>query len=166
MIMLVSMKLNGRQISAEVEPRMSLADFVRSPPNGYTSVHLGCEHGVCGACTLLIDEQIARSCITLAISCEGANVRTVEGLGDDSLIEELKKAFRTHHGVQCGFCTPAMLITAREIIARGMDVSEEDIRLAMSGNICRCTGYSGIVAAILAVMDRRTNAPSLQTPEK
>jgi carbon-monoxide dehydrogenase small subunit len=161
--MRVSMKLNGKHISGEVEPRMSLADFIRSPPNNCTSVHLGCEHGVCGACTLLLDEQIARSCITLAMSCEGANVRTVEGLCDDPLIEELKKAFRTHHGVQCGFCTPAMLITAREVIARGLDVSEENIRLAMSGNICRCTGYSGIVEAILAVIGRRTNAPSLQT---
>jgi carbon-monoxide dehydrogenase small subunit len=161
--MRMSMKLNGRQLSADVEPRTSLADFVRSPPNGCTSVHLGCEHGVCGACTLLIDEQIARSCITLAIACDGANVRTVEGLRDDPLIERLKMAFRTHHGLQCGFCTPAMLITAREIVTRGMDVSERDIRLAMSGNMCRCTGYSGIVSAILAVMDSRANAPSLQT---
>jgi aerobic carbon-monoxide dehydrogenase small subunit len=161
--MRVSMELNGRQISADVEPRTSLADFVRSSPNRCTSVHLGCEHGVCGACTVVIDEQIARSCITLAISCEGASIRTVEGLGGDPLIKELKEAFRTHHGVQCGFCTPAMLITAREIIARGVDVSEEDIRLAMSGNICRCTGYSGIVAAILAVLDRRRSVSESQT---
>src|ERR1700678_4445913 len=99
--MRMSMKLNGRQLSADVEPRTSLADLVRSAPNSCTSVHLGCEHGVCGACTLLIDEQIARSCITLAIACDGANVRTVEGLRDDPLIERLKMAFRTHHGLQC-----------------------------------------------------------------
>jgi carbon-monoxide dehydrogenase small subunit len=154
----IAFTLNGDPVSATVEPRTSLADFVRSPAQGCTSVHLGCEHGVCGACTVVIDGKISRSCITLAVSCDGADVRTLEGLKDDPLIRALQEAFRTHHGLQCGFCTPAMLITAREVIGRTPELSEDDIRVAMSGNLCRCTGYSGIVAAIANVATRHTDA--------
>lgn len=153
--MKVSFTLNGRPLSGDVEPRTSLADFLRAPVAGCTSVHLGCEHGVCGACTVLIDGQIARSCITLAVSCEGAEITTLEGLADDPLTSQLKAAFREHHGLQCGFCTPAMLISAREIIGLNPDLDEASLRLAMSGNLCRCTGYSGIVAAISAVAQGR-----------
>jgi len=154
-MMRVSFNLNGKPFLADVEPRTSLADLLRSTGCGCTSVHLGCEHGVCGACTILIDGQIARSCIALAVSCSGSDLVTLEGLANDELIGELKEAFREHHGLQCGFCTPAMLISAREMIERYPNMTEDDIRLAMSGNICRCTGYSGIVASISAVVASR-----------
>jgi carbon-monoxide dehydrogenase small subunit len=153
--MQVSFILNGKPFSADVEPRTSLADVLRSPGCGCTSIHLGCEHGVCGACTILINGQIARSCIALAVSCAGSEVVTLEGLTGDELIGELRSAFREHHALQCGFCTPAMLISAREMIERNPEMSEDDLRLAMSGNICRCTGYSGIVAAVSAVAANR-----------
>lgn len=154
-MMQVAFTLNGKPFSADVEPRTSLADLLRSPGCGCTSIHLGCEHGVCGACTILIDGQIARSCITLAVSCSESEIVTLEGLDRDELIGELKDAFRKHHGLQCGFCTPAMMISAREMILRNPQMTEDDLRLAMSGNICRCTGYSGIVAAVGAVAANR-----------
>jgi carbon-monoxide dehydrogenase small subunit len=154
-MMRVALTINGNAVAEDVEPRTSLADFLRAPAQACTSVHLGCEHGVCGACTVIIDGRICRSCIALLASCNGAEVSTIEGLAEDPIIRDLKEAFRTHHGLQCGFCTPAMLITAREVVARGAEKSEDAVRVAMSGNICRCTGYSGIVAAILSVLDRR-----------
>jgi carbon-monoxide dehydrogenase small subunit len=155
-MMKISLTLNGRPFSADVEPRTSLADVLRSPGCGCTSIHLGCEHGVCGACTILIDGQIARSCIALAVSCDGAEIITLEGLDKDALTSQLRDAFREHHGLQCGFCTPGMLISAREVIERNPDLDEDALRLAMSGNICRCTGYSGIVAAVAAVSASRS----------
>ncbi len=151
----ISLKLNGKDISADVEPRTSLADFLRSPEYGCTSIHLGCEHGVCGACTILIDGRISRSCIALAVAADGCDVTTFEGLNDDELITQLKDSFHQNHGLQCGFCTPAMLISAREIINQNPDLDEASVRFAMSGNICRCTGYSGIVAAITEVAKNR-----------
>ncbi len=151
----ISLKLNGKDISADVEPRTSLADFLRSPEHGCTSIHLGCEHGVCGACTILIDGRISRSCIALAVAADGCDVTTFEGLNDDELITQLKDSFHQNHGLQCGFCTPAMLISAREIINQNPDLDEASVRFAMSGNICRCTGYSGIVAAITEVAKNR-----------
>lgn len=154
--MRISLTLNGHPFSADVEPRTSLADVLRSPGCGCTSIHLGCEHGVCGACTILIDGQIARSCIALAVSCDGAEITTLEGLDKDALTSQLRDAFREHHGLQCGFCTPGMLISAREVIERNPDLDEDALRLAMSGNICRCTGYSGIVAAVAAVSASRS----------
>jgi aerobic carbon-monoxide dehydrogenase small subunit len=151
----VSLTINGKSIVADIEPRTSLADFLRTPAQACTSVHLGCEHGVCGACTVIINGRICRSCIALLASCDGAEVSTIEGLAGDPIIKDLKEAFRIHHGLQCGFCTPAMLITAREVVLFGVEKSEEAVRVAMNGNICRCTGYSGIVAAILSVLGRR-----------
>jgi aerobic carbon-monoxide dehydrogenase small subunit len=158
-MMNVSLILNGKAISAEVEPRTSLADLLRSPACGCTSIHLGCEHGVCGACTIMIDGQIARSCIALAVSCDGTEVTTIEGLADDALTTQLKEAFREHHGLQCGFCTPAMVISAREVITQNPGMTEDTLRIAMSGNLCRCTGYSGIVAAVAAVAASRNPSP-------
>lgn len=156
--MKISFTLNGKSVSADVEPRMSLADLLRSPVNGCTSVHLGCEHGVCGACTILIDGAIARSCIALAVACDGTDVTTLEGLAEDELTNELKQAFHNHHGLQCGFCTPGMLISAREVVSRDLHLAEEELRTIMSGNICRCTGYTGIVAAVSAVAASRASS--------
>ncbi|RAI42764.1 (2Fe-2S)-binding protein [Rhodoplanes roseus] len=157
--MKVSFTLNGDPITADVEPRTSLADLVRGE-HRCTSVHLGCEHGVCGACTVLIDGKIARSCITLAVSLDGAMVTTLEGLADDALMARLREAFRTHHGLQCGYCTPGMLITAHDLIRRKGALAEAELRQGLAGNICRCTGYAGIVAAVAAAMDEHETTKS------
>ncbi len=150
----VRLTINGSGVTASVEPRTSLADFVRESQR-LTGTHLGCEHGVCGACTVLIDGQPMRSCITFAVSCEGAEVTTIEGFDDDPVMEDLRQAFTAHHGLQCGYCTPGMLVTARDIVTRLPDADEKRVRLELSGNLCRCTGYVGIVRAILAVLDKR-----------
>ena len=142
------MNVNGRAIAEPVEPRTHLADFLRERLN-LTGTHLRCEQGVCGACTLLIDGEPARACITFAALCDGAEVTTIEGLEDDPVIEALRRAFTAEHGLQCGFCTPAMLITARDILLRLPDADEARVRVELSGNLCRCTGYVGIVRAIL-----------------
>ncbi|MGE3936890.1 MAG: (2Fe-2S)-binding protein, partial [Rhodospirillaceae bacterium] len=113
----VSMTVNGRKVSATVEPRLSLADYVREHLR-FTGTHLGCEHGVCGACTVLIDGEPQRSCITFAVACDGADVRTVEGFDDDEVMAQLRTAFTEHHGLQCGYCTPGMLVSARDIVRR------------------------------------------------
>ena len=150
----VALTVNGRRIEAEVEPRTSLADYLRER-EGLTGTNLGCEHGVCGACTIEIDGAPARSCITFAVACEGASVRTIEGFGDDPVMEELRQAFTTEHALQCGYCTPGMLVTARDIVMRLPEADEARIRLELSGNLCRCTGYVGIVNAIKAVLKNR-----------
>lgn len=146
----ISLTINGVKTQAEIEPRMSLADFLRENQmlNG---THIGCEHGVCGACTTIIDGAPARSCITYAVACEDAEITTIEGLEDDQLTNDLRQAFHKHHGLQCGYCTPAMMISARDIIIRLPEVDEQRVRLELSGNLCRCTGYVGIVAAIMEV---------------
>ena len=150
----VALTVNGKRVEAEVEPRESLADFLRERER-LTGTNLGCEHGVCGACTLEIDGAPARSCITLAVACEGASVRTIEGFDDDPVMEELRQAFTAEHALQCGYCTPGMLVTARDIVTRLPDCDEARIRLELSGNLCRCTGYVGIVSAIQAVLKNR-----------
>jgi len=150
----VALTVNGNRVEAEVEPRESLADFLRER-EGLTGTNLGCEHGVCGACTLEIDGVPARSCITLALACEGASVRTIEGFDDDPVMEKLRQAFTAEHALQCGYCTPGMLVTARDIVTRLPDCDEARIRLELSGNLCRCTGYVGIVSAIQAVLKNR-----------
>jgi carbon-monoxide dehydrogenase small subunit len=146
--------INGREVNAEVEPRTHLADFVREAQN-LTGTHLGCEHGVCGACTVLVDGVPVRSCITYAVCCSGASVTTIEGLEDDEITSELRAAFSREHALQCGYCTPGMLIAARDLVLRAQSAGERDVRLAMSGNLCRCTGYVGIVAAIRSVIAQR-----------
>ena len=150
----ISLTINGRPVTASVEPRLSLADFVRESER-LTGTHLGCEHGVCGACTVLIDGEPMRSCIAFAVSCEGAEVTTIEGFDDDPVMEELRQAFTAHHGLQCGYCTPGMLVTARDIVLRLPEADEKRVRLELAGNLCRCTGYVGIVNAILAVLESR-----------
>ncbi|MBO0758358.1 MAG: 2Fe-2S iron-sulfur cluster binding domain-containing protein, partial [Bradyrhizobiaceae bacterium] len=150
-----SLTINGRPLSTEAEPRLSLADFLRDVQM-LTGTHLGCEHGVCGACTVLVDNVPVRSCITYAVACDGASVTTIEGLDEDEIAKELRAAFSREHALQCGYCTPGMLISARDLVARTPAASEREIRVAMSGNLCRCTGYLGIVRAIHSVItDRR-----------
>jgi carbon-monoxide dehydrogenase small subunit len=151
----VALTLNGVAVRADVEARTSLADYVRDSHN-LTGTHLGCEHGVCGACTVLIDGVPARSCITYAAACAHAEVTTIEGMDDDEIMKELRAAFSREHALQCGYCTPGMLVSGRDVVLRARDDDEHAIRVAMSGNLCRCTGYVGIVRAIQGVIsDRR-----------
>ena len=147
----LSLTVNGRPVEAVVEPRMHLADFLRDVLR-LTGTHLGCEHGVCGACTVLIDGAPARSCIAYAISCDGADVRTIEGFDHDSLMQALRHSFTRHHALQCGYCTPGMLITSHDIVRRLPEADEARVREELSGNLCRCTGYVGIVEAVGAVL--------------
>jgi aerobic carbon-monoxide dehydrogenase small subunit len=150
----IGITVNARAVKTSVEPRTHLADFLRDHLN-LTGTHLGCEHGVCGACTLLLDDMPARSCITLAAACHGARVTTIEGLDDDEIATELRAAFTREHALQCGYCTPGMLISARDLVLRLDTADERAIRVALSGNLCRCTGYVGIVRAIRSVIDER-----------
>jgi aerobic carbon-monoxide dehydrogenase small subunit len=147
----VTLIVNGSAVTADVEPRTHLADFLRED-RLLTGTHLGCEHGVCGACTLLIDGAPARSCIAYAVACDGADVRTIEGLEDDPVIVRLRATFTAEHALQCGYCTPGMLVTARDIVQRLPDADEARVRLELAGNLCRCTGYAGIVRAIRGVL--------------
>ena len=151
----VALTLNGVAVRADVEARTSLADYVRDSHN-LTGTHLGCEHGVCGACTVLIDGVPARSCITYAAACAHAEVTTIEGFDDDEIMKELRAAFMREHALQCGYCTPGMLVSGRDVVLRAANDDEHAIRVAMSGNLCRCTGYVGIVRAVQSVIaDRR-----------
>jgi carbon-monoxide dehydrogenase small subunit len=151
---MIGLTVNAQPIEATVEPRTHLADFLRDNLD-LTGTHLGCEHGVCGACTLLIDDMPARSCITYAVACDGARVTTIEGLDDDEIATELRAAFAREHALQCGYCTPGMLISARDLVLRLAEPDERSIRIGMSGNLCRCTGYVGIVRAIGSVIKQR-----------
>jgi carbon-monoxide dehydrogenase small subunit len=147
----VAMTLNGVPITADVEPRTHLGDFLRDSRR-LSGTHLGCEHGVCGACTVLLNGAPARSCITLAVACDGMDVTTIEGFDRDDIMGELREAFTREHGLQCGFCTPGMLIAARDIVLRLPTADERRIREELSGNLCRCTGYVGIVNAVASVL--------------
>jgi aerobic carbon-monoxide dehydrogenase small subunit len=147
----ITLSVNGQTVTAEVPSRMHLADFLREE-RLLTGTHLGCEHGVCGACTVLLDGAPARSCIAFTAACDGADVRTIEGLEDDPVIARLRAAFTATHALQCGYCTPGMLVTARDIVQRLPDADEARIRLELAGNLCRCTGYAGIVRAIQRVL--------------
>jgi carbon-monoxide dehydrogenase small subunit len=153
----ITLNVNGKSFSSGVEPRTHLADFLRESRN-LTGTHLGCEHGVCGACTLLVDGVPVRSCITFAVACDGASVVTIEGLDDDEITRMLREAFKREHALQCGYCTPGMLISARDLVARGVSADDREIRIAMSGNLCRCTGYVGIIRAIKSVVAERQTA--------
>ncbi|MCS0504204.1 xanthine dehydrogenase family Fe-S subunit [Ancylobacter mangrovi] len=150
----IHIEINGRAISAEVEPRQHLADFMREELL-LTGTHLGCEHGVCGACTVLIDGAPARSCIAYPVALDGAKITTIEGLADDPVAARLREAFTREHGLQCGFCTPGMMMMARDIVLRRPGLDEEAIRHELAGNLCRCTGYVGIVRAIKSVAAER-----------
>jgi carbon-monoxide dehydrogenase small subunit len=149
--MRIGLTVNGRPVAADVAPRTHLADFLREELNA-TGTHIGCEHGICGACTVEIDGEIARSCITYAVCCDGAAIRTIEGFDDDPIMHRLRLAFTEEHALQCGYCTPGMLIAARDLVRRRGALPRTEIRAAMSGNLCRCTGYVGIINAIARVM--------------
>jgi carbon-monoxide dehydrogenase small subunit len=151
---MIELSVNQRAVRQSAEPRTSLADFVREKLD-LTGTHLGCEHGVCGACTVLLDGIPARSCITYAVACEGAEVTTIEGLDDDSVTTELRAAFTREHALQCGYCTPGMLVSARDLVLRLPQADERLIRVGLSGNLCRCTGYVGIVRAVQSVIEAR-----------
>jgi aerobic carbon-monoxide dehydrogenase small subunit len=157
--------VNGRRIGASVEPRTHLADFLREHCR-LTGTHLGCEHGVCGACTVLVDSEPVRACISFAVACDGCEIRTIEGFDDDPLMQQLREAFTREHALQCGFCTPGMLIAARDIVQRLPGADEERIRVELSGNLCRCTGYLGIVNAVRSVAAEAGTAASSGTGEE
>ena len=152
--MIVALSVNGETRSSGCEARTSLGDFLREKLH-LTGTHFGCEHGACGACTILFNGEPIRACLTLAASAAAQDVVTIEGLETDSIMQALRTAFKAEHALQCGFCTPGMLITARDIIVRfaGTDISEDDIRRELAGNLCRCTGYQGIVRAVKCVLD-------------
>jgi len=145
----LSIALNRAPITQLVEPRESLADVLRERC-GLTATHLGCEHGACGACTVLVDGKVTRSCITLAAMCDGRSVQTLEGLLNDPRMDVLRRHFHQSHALQCGFCTPGMLVMGRDILLRFRRPDEKTVRHELSGQICRCTGYQGIVEAIVA----------------
>ena len=147
----VSLTLNGRKLAAAAEPRLLLSDFLRQSL-GATGTHVGCEHGICGACTVLIDGVAVRSCLTLAVQAEGRAVTTVEALAaPDGALNPLQQAFQNHHALQCGFCTPGILMSFSDFLARNPHPSEPEIRDVLSGHLCRCTGYAGIVNAVKEV---------------
>ncbi len=145
----ITIRLNGKEDTNRVEPRLSLADHIRDNC-GLTATHLGCEHGGCGACTVIVDGAVTRSCLQLAVMADGRSVETFEGLRKDPIMDVLKRCFHEHHGLQCGFCTPGMLVMARDILLRHRAPDQATIRRELSGQICRCTGYAGIVTAIEA----------------
>ena len=154
----IRVTVNGQTYSREVETRLTLADFLRHELQ-LTGTHVGCEHGVCGACTVLIAGQSARACLMLAVQCDGVEVTTVEGLSDGETLNPLQQAFQDCHGLQCGFCTPGVLITLTEFLRDRENPTESQVREALSGNLCRCTGYQGMVEAALkaasAVREKR-----------
>ncbi|MEO8442434.1 MAG: 2Fe-2S iron-sulfur cluster-binding protein [Betaproteobacteria bacterium] len=150
----IRLTVNSKPVTARVEPRLQLAEFLREQL-ALTGTHLGCEHGVCGACTVEIDGAPARSCIAYAAACNGADVRTIEGYDGDQVMADLREAFSVEHALQCGYCTPGMLVTARDIVLRLPAADEARIRKELAGNLCRCTGYVGIVRAIQSVLAAR-----------
>lgn len=150
----ISFTINGELFDAYVEPRLLAADFLRDDL-GLTGTHVGCEHGVCGACTILLNGVSARACLMFAVQLDGADVQTVEGLGSTRNMHRIQEAFRKHHALQCGFCTPGFLMTLRDILETQRLCTDDEIRDALAGNICRCTGYDHIVKAVRELVDER-----------
>jgi carbon-monoxide dehydrogenase small subunit len=150
----ISLRVNGERVDAHVVPRLNLADFLREHLH-LTGTHVGCEHGVCGACTVRVDDEIIRACLLLAVQAHGTSVLTIEGLSDSGEIADLQEAFRARNALQCGYCTPGMLMAAQDLLKQQPEPSREDIREHLSGNYCRCTGYHAIVDAIEATADAR-----------
>src|ERR1051325_5431034 len=153
-LMNISLTVNDETVAESVEPRPTLGDFLRETL-ALTGSHVGCEHGFCGACTVLLNGTIVRGCLTLAVQCDGAQIETIEGVSDSGAISDLQEAFRRRNALQCGFCTPGMLLTAQELLARGESPSRDTIREHLAGNYCRCTGYQAIVDAVESVAQAR-----------
>ncbi|MBD0322789.1 MAG: (2Fe-2S)-binding protein [Aldersonia sp.] len=156
----IEVRVNGRTKRHVIAPRLTLADFLRVDC-GLTGTHLGCEHGVCGACTVLLDGEAVRSCLVFAVQADGAEITTVEGIAaPDGTLSPVQAALREHHGLQCGFCTPGFVISATAFLRENRDPSDAEIREALSGNLCRCTGYQGIVNAVRAAAQSPSNEPA------
>ncbi len=151
----ISLQVNGERIEAHVLPRLNLADFLREHLK-LTGTHVGCEHGVCGACTVRLNGESVRSCLMLAAQTNGASIETIEGLSDSGEISDLQAAFRERNALQCGFCTPGMLVTAQDLLLQEAEPDRERIREHLSGNYCRCTGYQAIVDAVASTARART----------
>ena len=149
----ITLSVNGTERRGQAEPRKLLVDFLREDL-GLTGSHVGCEHGICGACTILINGEAARSCLMLAVQADGAELMTVEGLAKDGTLHPLQEAFWEQHGLQCGFCTPGMLMTAYDLLQMNKTPSEEEIRAGLSAVLCRCTGYQGIVQAVRVAAEK------------
>jgi carbon-monoxide dehydrogenase small subunit len=149
----ISLEVNGSPFGAEVEARLTLADFLRDEL-GFTGVNLGCEHGVCGACSVLLDGEVVRSCILLAVQADGCRITTIEGLARGDALHPVQQAFLDHHALQCGFCTPGMILATVDLLSRVRQPSEKEIRAALAGNLCMCTGYVNIVRAARAAAQR------------
>ena len=147
----VTLKVNGRDYPLRLEPRRTLLDAIREEC-GLTGTHMGCEHGVCGACTVLVDGQPIRACLMFAVQAQGAAIRTIEGLAAGDALHPVQRAFIAHHGVQCGFCTPGFLMLAVGVLEHEPDISDDELREVLSSNLCRCTGYQNIVAAVRAAI--------------
>ena len=147
----IVVKVNRVQYERDVEPRKLLVDFLRDDLE-LIGTHVGCEHGICGACTILFNGRVARSCLMFAIQADGAEVMTVEGLAEDGRLHPLQEAFREHHGLQCGFCTPGMLMTSYEFVKENSDPTEEEVRKTISGVLCRCTGYKQVIDSVMAAV--------------
>ena len=159
----VNLEVNGERIEAHVLPRTNLADFLRDHLK-LTGTHVGCEHGVCGACTVRVDGEIVRSCLMLAVQANDATVETIEGLSDSGEIADLQEAFRARNALQCGYCTPAMLISAQDLLKKESQPDRDQIREHLSGNYCRCTGYQAIVDAVEATAKARKNHGKARAP--
>jgi carbon-monoxide dehydrogenase small subunit len=145
----ISLTINGREYTISVEPRRTLADAIRDDC-GQTGTHIGCEHGICGACTVIVDGEPVRSCLMFAVQATGKTIRTVEGLADGATLHPMQQAFMDHHGLQCGYCTPGFLMLAVGVLEREPDISDEDLLDVLSSNLCRCTGYQNIIKAVRA----------------
>ena len=155
----IALIVNGEPVAAEVKPRLNLADFLRDDL-GLTGTHVGCEHGVCGACTVRLDGEIVRACLTLAVQADGCAVETIEGLSDSGEIADLQNAFRDRNALQCGYCTPGMLITAQDLLRQKPQPDRAEIREHLAGNYCRCTGYHAIIDAVESTARARTERAS------
>jgi len=148
----ISLTINGARYTGVAEPRRSLVDFIRGDL-GLTGTHVGCEHGVCGACTILLDGETVRSCLMFAVQADGAELTTIEGVAEGKKLHPIQQAFKQHHALQCGFCTPAMILTALELLRDNPSPTEDEIRVGLSGSLCMCTGYVNIVRAVKAAAE-------------
>ncbi|HLQ35189.1 MAG TPA: (2Fe-2S)-binding protein [Chloroflexota bacterium] len=153
----IALTVNGARYTGTVEPRRSLVDFLRGDL-GLTGTHVGCEHGVCGACTILMNGQSVRSCLLFAVQADGAELTTIEGVAEGKELHPIQKAFKQHHGLQCGFCTPAMILSTVELLRDNPLPTEDEIRIGLSGNLCMCTGYVNIIRAVKAAAETMSAA--------